>query len=222
MSEGDERSWLLVAVASGVGLGAFSVLADGLVPFRMVVTLGNIIAPWAIVAFVVGRRVPSAARGALAGGSALLVGVVTYYVINGVRFAADAADPTSPYLVPPTVLLWLVAAVSLGPLMGMAGAGSSRERPSIPAVVALPVLLIAEAGFLIVDRRPWLWNLSREAYRLADLAIMLGLVVVALALPAMQIDQPRRRGVAYAVLAGLGPVGILGIIGLYRLLVALA
>jgi len=222
VNDARDRSWLLVAVASGVGLGAFSVLADGVVPYRVVVTLGNIIAPWAIVAFAVGRTVVSARRGALAGGSALLVGVVTYYAINAVRFAAVAAQPTWADLVDPTVLLWLVAAVSVGPLMGIAGAGSGRERPSIAAVVALPVLLIAEAGFLIVDRRPWLWNLSQETYRLADLAIMLSLVGVALALPATQISEPRRRGIAYAVLAGLGLVGILGIIGLYRLLVALA
>lgn len=222
MAERRGRSWLLVAVASGVGLGIFSVLADGVVPLRMVVTLGNIIAPWAVVAFLAGRTVNSPGRGAFAGGSALLVGVATYYVLQAMRFAAVSPQPTSPYLVSPVVLIWLLAAVSVGPLMGWAGAETGRERPPIAAVVALPVLLIAEAGFLVIDRRPWLWNLSREAYRLGDLAIMLGLVVVALVLPAMQIGEPRRRGVAYAVLAGLGLIGGLGIIGLYRFIVILA
>jgi uncharacterized membrane protein len=116
----------------------------------------------------------------------------------------------------------LVAAVSVGPLMGVAGAISRCERSPVAAVVALPVLLIAETGFLIVDRRPWLWNLSREAYRLGDLAIMVGLVVVALTLPAVQISEPHRRRDAYAVVAALGLAGVLGIIGLYRVIVALA
>jgi hypothetical protein len=226
VTEGRGRPWLLIAVAAGAGLGMFSVLADGVVPIRMVVTLGNIIAPWAIVAFAVGRTVGSARRGALAGGSALLVGVVTYYVVQAVRFAAispqSSPEPTSAYLANPAVLIWLVAAASVGPIMGLAGAVSRRDRSPIAAVVALPALLVAEAGFLIVDRRPWLWNLSRETYRLGDLAIMVGLVAVAVALPAMLIDEPHRRGVAHAAVAAVGLIGALGIIGLYRLIVTLA
>ncbi len=210
-------------MAAGVGLGVFSVLADGVVPLRVVVTLGNILAPWAVVAFAVGRVADRARRGASAGAVALLVGVATYYVGQAVRFAVVADQPSSADLVGPIQLVWLVAAVSVGPVMGLAGAVSRRrDRPPIAAVVALPVVLVAEAGFLFLGRRPWLWNLSREAYRLADLAIMVGLVVVALALPAAQIGEPRRRGFAYAVIAGVGVLGVLGIVALYRLIVALA
>jgi hypothetical protein len=216
------RPRLLVAVAAGVGLGTFSVLADGVVRLRTFDTLGNIIAPWAIVAFAVGRSAGSAGRGAVAGGGALLVGVATYYVLQAARLAPGSPQPLSEHAVSPVAVVWLVAAVAVGPLMGWAGAESRRERPPIAAAVALPVLLVAEAGFLVVDRRPWLWSLSGEPYRLGELAVMVGLVLVALALPAMQIGEGRRRALVYAVILGVGLIGVLALVGLYRLIVGLA
>jgi hypothetical protein len=48
------RLWL-VSVVVGAGLGAFSVLADGIIGGRLFGLLGNIAAPWGLAAFVVGR-----------------------------------------------------------------------------------------------------------------------------------------------------------------------
>ena len=74
------RGVLLLAVVVGVALGAFSILADGILPGRLFTLLGNIAVPWGVAAFLVGFRATSVKQGALAGGLALVVGVATYYV----------------------------------------------------------------------------------------------------------------------------------------------
>jgi hypothetical protein len=56
-----------VSVVVGAGLGAFSVLADGIIGGRLFGILGNIAAPWGLAGFFVGRLTTSPKRGALAG-----------------------------------------------------------------------------------------------------------------------------------------------------------
>src|SRR5262245_3613654 len=73
------RNVLLVAAVVGIALGVFSILADGILPGRLFTLLGNIAAPWALGAFVVGFRATSPRQGAVAGALALVVGVATYY-----------------------------------------------------------------------------------------------------------------------------------------------
>ncbi|HEX5903524.1 MAG TPA: DUF6518 family protein, partial [Actinomycetota bacterium] len=63
----------------------FSLLADGIIPGRLITLLGNIAAPWGIGAFVVGYQAASVRQGAIAGGLALVVGVATYYVGAAIR-----------------------------------------------------------------------------------------------------------------------------------------
>jgi hypothetical protein len=82
----------LLAIVVGVALGVFSILADGIIPGRLVTLLGNIAAPWGIAAFVVGFRASSVKQGAAAGALALVVGVATYYAGAALRdYAADTA-----------------------------------------------------------------------------------------------------------------------------------
>jgi hypothetical protein len=59
------RSLWLVSVVVGVGLGGFSLLADGIVGGRLVGILGNIASPWGLVAFFVGRLATEPNRGPL-------------------------------------------------------------------------------------------------------------------------------------------------------------
>jgi hypothetical protein len=217
----DDSRWLLAALGVGLALGLFSVLADGIIRVRIVITLGNIISPWAVVAFAVGRLAASPRRGALAGTVALGTGVVTYYLVQGVRFAAAFDEPLAVYLMSPWHLVWYAGALTMGPIMGLAGAATRQIRPPVAAAAALSVVLAAEAGFLVLDRRPWLWDLTREAYRLADLAVMVALVAVAVAVPARLLHERRRRCSAYAVVLGAVACGPFALAGLYRVIAAM-
>jgi hypothetical protein len=207
-------------VAIGIALGVFSVLADGVVGWRAFTTLGNIISPWMAVAFAAGWRARGPRSGGWAGAGALVVGVVTYYLVQAIRFAA-IEEPSSAYLTSAAPLVWLSAALVMGSLMGAAGAASRRPRPHMAAVVALPIVLLAEAGFLVLDRRPWRWHLAQELHRLNDVGVFIILVAVALVLPALFTPEPQRRRRAYVAVVTCGVIGAYGIRLLYRLLVAI-
>lgn len=223
-SKPSERDRFLgAAIAVGIGLGVFSVLADGAVPWRALVILGNIISPWAVAAFAVGRPCSSNRRGAWGGTVALLVGVATYYVGQALRFGVVTAGVATGYAFSAAPLIWLVVAVTVGPVLGAAGSASKWREPVPVAAIALPcVVLFAEAGFLLLDRRPWLWNLSLETYRLIDLAIMVGLVVLGFAIPAWAATDRRRRLLVYGVSLLVGAAGSVVLVGFYRLLVHMA
>jgi multidrug transporter EmrE-like cation transporter len=115
-----------VAAAVGVGLGTFSILADGILPGRLFVMLGNIAAPWGLAAFLVGRLTTSLRRGALAGGLALVVGVAVYYLGVALR----------GYDVGPANAVWTAVALVAGPIMGLCGAATAA-RPSRPPIAAV-------------------------------------------------------------------------------------
>lgn len=209
------------ATAVGIGLGVFSVLADGVVPWRALTILGNIISPWAVAAFAVGRLCSSARRGGGVGTVALLVGVATYYLGQAVRFDAVHGGATG-HAAGAAPLIWLVVALTVGPVLGAAGSASRWRTPAPVAAIALPcVVLFAEAGFLVLDRLPWSWNLSQEPYRLIDLAIMVGLVVLGFAIPARTATDRRRRHVVHGVSLLAGVAGSAVLVGFYRLLVHL-
>jgi inner membrane protein involved in colicin E2 resistance len=44
-------------------------------------------------------------------------------------------------------------------------------------VAAPSAMLVAEAIFLVIDRKVWRYNLGAETYRLIDLVVMLALVM---------------------------------------------
>ena len=71
------------------------------------------------------------------------------------------------YVVTEVNVVWTVAALVAGPIMGACGAAIStrRERPPVVAVAAPAAMLVAEALFLLIDRRVWAWNLSAEPLR---------------------------------------------------------
>jgi len=197
------RLWL-VAVVVGAGLGAFSVLADGIIGGRLFGILGNIAAPWGLAGFFVGRLTTSPKRGALAGALTLVAGVAVYYLVGALR----------GYVVGEVNLVWTMIAVVAGPVMGWSGAAiaSEPERPPVIAVAAPSSMLVAEAIFLAIDRRVWHWNLVAETYRLIDLGVMLALVLAGLALPVFFEKDPHRRRVAYLIIALAGVGGAIAFV----------
>ena len=215
-----DRRTLWVAVAIGLVLGVFSVLADGVLPWRVLTTLGNILSPWVLAAFAAGRSARSVRAGAAAGTTTLVLGVATYYVgrtllagvVHGPELEALRALP----------VVWLLAALVIGPVMGGAGAASTRRRPPVLLVLAPAVALLAEACFLFLDRRPWLWALPQELYRLADAGVFVLMVAGALWLPYRLLPAGRRRSTAYLVLLAGAVLGVAAIRLLYGVLRALA
>ncbi len=202
------RRPLLLAVVAGVGLGVFSILADGILPGRLFTILGNIAAPWVIVAFLVGLRAPSPGRGALAGTLTLLVGVATYYGATAVRGYAGGS----------VTVIWTAVALAAGPMMGLSGAAvaaGSRQYRSL-AVAAPAAMLTAEAIFLLLDRRVWRYNLAAESYRLIDLTIVVALLAGAFAIPWVFARQARTR--VYLLVAAGGAAGAVGFLFLRALI----
>jgi Family of unknown function (DUF6518) len=207
------RLWL-VSIVVGAGLGAFSVLADGVIGGRLFGLLGNIAAPWGLAAFVVGRLTTSPKRGAAAGALTLVVGVAVYYLVGALR----------GYVVGEANLVWTMIAVVAGPVMGWSGAAisSDPERPPVIAVAAPSSMLVAEAFFLAIDRRVWYWDLVAETYRLIDLGVMLALLLGALALPVFFEKDPHRRRVVYLIVALAGVGGAVAFVFLRGLIARIA
>ncbi len=208
------RRLLLVAAVVGVGLGVFSTLADGVIPGRLFGLLGNIASPWGLAAFLVGRRTESSRQGALVGALALVVGVAVYFVAAVVR----------GYVIGETTLVWTVTALVAGPLLGLSGAAISarRSRPPAAAVVAPAAMLVAEAVFLLIDRRVWRWNLRAEPYRLIDLGVAVALLLGGSAFPFLFARDRRGRAVLCLVVAATGAGGAIAFLLLERLIVRVA
>src|SRR5215211_5463674 len=211
---GSSRRLWLVSVVVGVGLGTFSQLADGIIGGRLVGILGNIASPWGLAAFFVGRLTTSPKQGAVAGALTLVAGVAAYYLLGGLR----------GYVVSEFNVVWTAVALVAGPVMGWAGASisSEPERPPVLAVAAPSAMLVAEALFLVLDRKVWRYNLGAETYRLIDLGVIVVLVLVGLALPVFFEKNRRRRGVVYLVVVLAGVGGALGFVLLRSLIAGIA
>ena len=204
---------LLVAVVVGVALGIFSLLADGILPGRLVTLLGSIAAPWALAAFVVGYRATSPKQGALAGAVALVVGVATYYAGAGAR----------DHAVGELNVVWTVVALVAGPVVGACGAAIStrREHPPLVAVILPGAMLVAEGLFLLYSRRVWRTNFGAEPYRLVDVGLAVALVVGGVVLAWVFVKERGRRSSALLGVAAVGVVGAFGFVLLERIIVAL-
>lgn len=197
---------LLVAAVVGVAIGVFSILADGILPGRLFTLLGNIAAPWALAAFVVGYRSTTPKQGAIAGALALVVGVATYY--TGVALRG--------YVLAELNVVWTVVALVAGPVIGACGAAIStqREHPPLVAVVLPSAMFVAEGLFLVYDRKFWRTNFAAETYRLIDVGVALALIVGGLALSWAFAKE--RRGRAALLVAGVGVLGAFAFVALER------
>ena len=206
---GGGHLWL-VSVVVGAGLGAFSVLADGIIGGRLIGILGNIASPWGLAAFFVGRLTTSPKRGAVAGALTLVVGVAVavYYAVGAAR----------GYVVDEVNVVWTAIALVAGPVMGWSGAAisSEPERPPLLAVVAPSAMLVAEALFLAIDRKFWRYNLG------ADLGVMLALLFGGLALPWFFEKDRHRRRIVYLVVVLVGVGGAIAFVVLRELISRIA
>jgi hypothetical protein len=193
------RVVFLVAVVVGIALGVFSLLADSVFRARVFEILGNLASLWGLAAFFVGYRAASWRQGAFAGALVLVVGVATYYNAGVIRGHA----------VTDVNVVWAVAALVAGPIMGGCGAAVSthRGRPPIVSVAAPAAMLVAEALFLLIDRRAWAWNLSSELYRLHELGVAVAMLIGGLVLPWVFVKEPRRRGKTYLLVTAGGTIG---------------
>ena len=205
-----ERLGLVVtALGVGVALGALSGPSEG--ASRALNILANLTSPWALGALVVGRLAASPKTGALAGGLTLVVGMATFYGLT----------TGGPYIRSTRDLVWLLVAITIGPLMGVCGALLSSRRTTTPtaAVVIPSAILLAETIWIAVDRRIWLWNLRLEPQRFTDVVILFCLIAVALAVPLLFVQNRRRLLRIYLVILASGLVGAAGLALLYWTLV---
>jgi len=207
------RLWL-ISVVVGVGLGVFSQLADGIIGGRLFGILGNIASPWGLAAFFVGRLTTSPKRGAAAGALTLVVGVAVYYAVGVAR----------GYVVGEVDFVWTAIALVAGPAMGWSGAAISAEpeRPPVLAVAAPSAMLVAEALFLVIDRKVWRYNLGAETYRLIDLGVMLALLVGGLVLPLVFEKDRHRRRIVYLIVVSVGVGGAIAFVVLRELISKIA
>jgi hypothetical protein len=211
---GSSRRLWLISVVVGVGLGVFSQLADGIIGGRLFGILGNIASPWGLAAFFVGRLTTSPKRGAAAGALTLVVGVAVYYAVGVAR----------GYVVGEVDFVWTAIALVAGPVMGWSGAAISAEpeRPPVLAVAAPSAMLVAEALFLVIDRKVWRYNLGAETYRLIDLGVMLALLVGGLVLPLVFEKDRHRRRIVYLIVVSVGVGGAIAFVVLRELISKIA
>jgi hypothetical protein len=151
-----------------------------------------------MAAFVVGMLAASPRRGALAGGVALICGMVTFYLLTPALYLHGLRD-----------IAWTIVAMVVGPLMGLSGAliatGPGRSRTA--AVIAPSAMLVAEASWFAWERRIWLSDFRLEPHRLIDVAVIGVLVMLGLLLPLLLSPQRGQLPVTYlaiVLIAGAG------------------
>ncbi|MEP7360694.1 MAG: DUF6518 family protein [Chloroflexota bacterium] len=195
---------LLIAVAAGVALGAFSVLSDYFLANPWAIA-GNIAGTWVVVAFLVGAfAMKGAAReGAIGGLVALLVATLVYYV--GTSIGWDLVDVTRLL---PGVLVWGAVSLVAGPVSGGAGAVWRRHTfrgrqqwwlPSV-AIGILAAPLAAEGLYLA-------FLFAGEVGAFAGFVEL----VVGLALPVWLVRSWQEWRIAYTVMSTLGVIGLVAL-----------
>lgn len=151
---------------------------------RSVGILGNLAAPWVLGGFGVGLVARSPGRGALWGTAALLAAAAGYYAAS---FARGYASPS-------LAMVYVAAALVAGPVAGVSGApvaGTSQWRPLAASTPA--AIVIGEVVWVAAERGAWRWDLAAEPHRAADLAVLVVLAALGLAIPAVAVRDRRRR-----------------------------
>lgn len=199
-----------VATVVGVGLGFFSVFGEG--AGRFLTSVANLASLWGMGAFLVGMLASSPRRGAVAGGVALISGMVTFYLLTPALYLHGVRD-----------IVWTIVAMIVGPLMGLSGAviATGRGPSHTAAVVAPSAMLLAEATWFAWERRIWLSNFRAEPYRLNDVAILGVLAILALLLPLRLSPQRDRLPFTYLAIFFLGGAGAAGFAALHWFLIQL-
>lgn len=194
---------LLIAVATGVGLGLLSAINDQWPWWIQVFNLGT---PWVLTAAATGAFARKPAMGATVGLSALLVAVGTYYTAGlalGIReYASTAAESTQ---------VWGAVALVVGPVAGIAGHLVWHGNGTWKALAAgaIAAALWGEAAWVSQRGLQMPWDIAAAGLNgLAEWAA-LGLVCAGFALAVALPDTMRGRILALATgLAGAGVVAL--------------
>ena len=175
---------LAMAAGAGLLLGPLDLVAQTTLPYPWA-NLANSGAVWALAAYVLGATVRPAAASAVAGLVLLLTAVESYY-LAGVLFRHDSTTT----LWSATTGLWLVLAVIVGPLFGLAG-GSLRStgRATRSASAACAGLVFLVEAVAVLGRSP-AHHGSNHAGQTAAIEIALAVTVPLLAL---MVTRTRRR-----------------------------
>lgn len=183
-----------VGVIVGVGLvtGVVSQLAQDLLP-EVWSQLGNTIAPWLLVAFLLGATMPDRRWAAGAGVAALLLAVVVFYATTTLRFGIGGGTGA--------LVFWGTGALVGGSVFGVAGQlwrTSPDRRLRAFAIGLVAAVFIAEG---LYQTRIVTWSSVGPAY----------LVVGALAPLVIGRSWPDRLGgyVATVPALALGAVGFI-------------
>lgn len=125
-----------IAVATGLVVGGLTSLLQSALPFEAA-SLANSAGPWCAVAFALARLSRRPWLAATLGALALVALDVGYYAT-----AAARGFPISPA----HVTFWLVAALAVGPVLGMGARWLDARHPVRRAlgVAALPTVLVLE------------------------------------------------------------------------------
>lgn len=194
-------TWTIVrSAAAGVGLGAFTAVADRLpidTPLIVLVALANAVGPWVVVAFLAGSGGRTAWVGAALGTGALILAVVTYYVVASVVLDGRYLDPSR------AAAVWTAVAVMVGGAVGAAGAAwaNGAGRWQIAGVSLLAGALLAEAISRFVEVEGW------TGYDLARTALQVTAMDGAVAALAVWLLPGRGRLAAGAGAVAIGTAG---------------
>lgn len=169
------RRFAVVAPVAGLLLGVLDFLWIKYLPFP-VGGLGNSLATWAVVAFLLARwsrrRVPAAALGAAV---CLVVAVPSYYLAAALVQGDDWAN-----LVNTTSVIWMGSGVVAGLVFGAGGAlardGGALRLPAL----ALPAAVLFAEGVVTVLRAGQPGYPVGEHLWYAALVISLGLLTTVL------------------------------------------
>jgi len=170
----------LVAVAAGLGFGAFGALGQAYFEGPLE-ALANSISTWLVAAFVVGTLATSGRTAALAGFTACAFQLLGYYAVNLVR---DVGTTSA------LVTFWSACAVVGGPLFGLAG-HTWRSGPSPLRGLGMAAL----AGAFVAEGL-YAYALQLDRYLTGALWVAIGLGL------ALASRQPRWLGVTVPL--GLG------------------
>ena len=174
---------LAKATVAGLLLGPLDLLGQLRLPYPWA-NLANSGAVWALAAFIVGAWVRPAAMSAVAGLVLLPLAVETYY-LSGVFFLHDDLST----LWSATTGLWLLLAVVVGPLFGVAGSAldSRRRATRFAAAACAGSIFLLEALALLA--RSQMGGSSSHAGPTAVIEIALAGVV-----PIFVLALTRKRG----------------------------
>ncbi len=138
-----------MATVAGLLLGPVDLLAQTTLPYPWA-NLANSGAVWALAAFVLGATLRPAAASAAAGIVLLPIAVESYY-LAGVIFRHDSTST----LWSSTTGLWLVLAVIVGSLFGLAGSvvRSPRRAARFAAAASAGSIFLLEALAILARSR---------------------------------------------------------------------